>query len=66
MKKVLVIIAVLVAIMAVGWMVFNKPQMIVKPQIEGTQTNLEQELKSTEDDAGAADFKELDKSAEGL
>ncbi len=65
MKKILIVIVVLVAIV-IGWKYFYKPKMEVKPQVEGVQTNLEQDLKSTEDDGGAADFKELDKSAEGL
>ncbi len=65
MKKILIIIAVLVAIIF-GWRYFNKPKVVVKPQVEGAQTNLEQDLKSTEDDGGVADFEELDKSAEGL
>lgn len=65
MKKILIIIVALAAIFF-GWKYFYKPKILVKPQVEGAQTNLEQDLKLTEDDGGVTDFKELDKSAEGL
>ena len=58
MKKVLIILAVL-AMAILAWVVWaNKTQI--------TTEDLSKELNMTVDDGGAADFGELQKSAEGL
>ena len=58
MKKALIILAVL-AVAVLAWVVWgNKTQI--------TTEDLSRELNTTVDDGGAADFGELQKSAEGL
>lgn len=65
MKKLLIVMGILIALMLVIGYVKNKRQLetsIVVTQEE----DLNKELVTTEDDGGAADFVELQESAEGL
>jgi len=78
MKKVLILIVLVLAVVLI-WVGYRYGYK--KPVTKGTYTtpvvgtvpsgtpaedNLQTELKQTEDDGGAADFVELEKSTEGL
>lgn len=72
MKKVLMILVVL-AVVALIWMTLIRKiqnSQPVKTQVGGTtvtvEEDLDKELGTTVDDGGAADFVELQNSAEGL
>ncbi len=64
MKKVLAILVILAAA-ALVWMGLAKKTQVGRTAVTAGE-DLNKELMTTEDDGGAADFVELQKSAEGL
>ncbi len=64
MKKVLAILVILAAA-ALVWVGLAKKTQVGKTAVTAEE-DLNKELMTTEDDGGAADFVELQKSAEGL
>ncbi|MEK7091061.1 MAG: hypothetical protein AAB887_00960 [Patescibacteria group bacterium] len=65
MKKTLAILAVLVLVAVLVWMKVGRKTPTVNTPVT-TGEDLNKELMATEDDGGAADFVELQNSAEGL
>ena len=71
MKKILAILIILGLAAVLVWAgykyAYRKPVLLTTTITTTTKTeDLEAELQQTEDDGGAADFVELEKSAEGL
>lgn len=65
MKKTLVILAVLFSLGILVWMKVGKKTPVINTPVTSGE-DLNKELMTTEDDGGAADFVELQSSAEGL
>ncbi len=65
MKKVLAILVILAAAAALVWVGLAKKTQVGRTAVTAGE-DLNKELMTTEDDGGAADFVELQKSAEGL